>query len=810
MRVMMSLVSGVLVSVAVQAAEPQVDPKGLRIEPGEVRLIGPRSEQRLVVTGEWGEADLRDETPHVTWETSDANVVTIDRNVLRPAGNGEATLTARRGELQVSIPVRVEQFENDTPVTFHTEVLGALTKAGCNMGACHGSPTGKGGFRLSLRGYDPELDLLTLRREFSGRRINRINPDASLLLRKPLMEVAHGGGQRLYRGDAAHVALRRWVAEGLPVEGSEAPQLLSLEVLPGGRVFLPQADRQQLVAMGRFSDGTVRDITALTMFSSSSESVASVSENGLVRKQGRGETTVLARYLDKMATVDITFLEDVPGFEWRNTPEYNFIDTLVNTKLQQLKILPSDLCSDDEFIRRVYLDATGRLPTIEETLVFLNDAAQDKRAQLIDRLLDSSDHATFWGLKWADVLRVNSGSIKAEGVAKLNHWLHDGVYNDLPMNEFARQLLTASGSVYENPAANYWRSSRDPSDATETTSQLFLGIRIQCAKCHNHPFERWTQDSYYGIGAAFARIGRKKGSAGDEEIIFSKGDGEVTQPRTGATMKVHLLLEGDIDVPADQDRRDVFTEWLIRPDNPFFARSLVNRMWGHLMGRGLVEPVDDFRDSNPPSNAALLDELARQFVEHGYSRKWLLRTVMNSHTYQRSARTNEFNAQDDLYNSHSQTRMLSAEQLLDAICAVTGVPEKFAGVPAGFRATQLPEPPTDNYFLKVFGQPQRQMACECERSNESNLAQALQMINGPTVHNKLRDDSGRIKQLMDAGKPDEEIIRELYLSAVSREPNSEELSAAKQHITAAGENRRWALEDIGWAVLNTKEFLFQH
>ena len=785
-------------------------PVELRAVPASATLIGPRASQRIIVTGVWSEQDLRDVSTGTTWVSSDESVVTVSGGIVRAIGNGEATVTAQLGERQASVEVSVQDFDKPTPVTFHTEVLGALTKAGCNMGACHGSPSGKGGFRLSLRGYDPPLDLLTLRREFGGRRVNLIDPDASLILKKPLMEVAHGGGQRLHKGDAAHFALRQWIVEGMPVEGDDVPRLARIEVLPKKRVFTPQADRQQLVALGHFTDGTVRDVTPLTVFSSSAESVATVDEEGLVEKQGRGETAILARYLDKMDTAEITFLEEVPDFQWSNPPEFNFVDTLVNAKLQQLKILPSDLCSDEEFLRRVCLDVCGRLPTIEETLAFRDDATTDKRSKLIDQLLDSPDYAAFWALKWADVLRANSGSLKPDGVAKFNHWLYEGVIHDQPMDEFARELLTASGSVFANPAANYWRSSREPTDATETTAQLFLGVRIQCAKCHNHPFERWTQDNYYGIGAAFARVGRKKSLNGEDEVIYVKPDGEVKQPRTGETMKVHLLLEGDVDVPTERDRREVFAEWLTRPDNPFFARSLVNRMWGHLVGRGLVEPVDDFRDSNPPSNAALLDELARQFVENGYSRKWLIRTVLNSHTYQRSARTNPFNETDDLYCSHAVTRMLSAEQLLDAICAVTDVPEKFKGVPAGFRATQLPEPPTDHYFLKVFGQPQRQMACECERSNESNLAQALQMINGPTVHNKLRDDAGRIKQLMDAGRSDEEIIRELYLAAVSREPTSAELSAAVKHIAAAGENRRWALEDIGWAIVNTKEFLFQH
>jgi hypothetical protein len=623
------------------------------------------------------------------------------------------------------------------------------------------------------------------------------------------MEVAHGGGRRLVKGDPAHFVLRQWIAEGMPLDRPEEPDLVRIAVQPKKRVFHNSGDRQQVLVHGHFSDGSVRDLTALTVFSSSADSVATVDEHGLVQKAGRGEAAILARYLDKMDTSYVTFLEDVPGFAWNNPPEHNFIDRLVHEKHKQLQVLPSDLCSDEEFLRRAYLDATGRLPTIAETQAFLNDLTDDKRARLVDQLLDTTDHAGFWALKWADVLRVNSNKLNPNGVAKFNRWIYEGVLRDERMDDFARELLTASGSVYENPAANYWRASRDPTDAVETTAQLFLGVRIQCAKCHNHPFERWSQDNYYGIAAAFARIGRKNGALPTDEVVFLQDGGEVTQPRTGKQMPVHLLLKGDVAVPPQDDRRQVFAEWLTAPDNPFFARSIVNRIWGHLMGRGIVDPVDDFRDSNPPSNAPLLDELARQFVEHGYSRKWVIREIMNSATYQRSSRTNAFNKDDELYFSHAVTRMLSAEQLLDSICAVTDVAEAFPNVPAGTRATQLPEPPPDHYFLKIFGQPQREMACECERTNESNLSQALQMINGPTVHNKLRDDNGRINRMLSAGNSDDEIIAALYQSALSRQPTTDELAASKKHI-AASENRRFGLEDVGWAVLNSKEFLFQH
>lgn len=785
------------------------DAPPLELQPAAVQLHSARAQQQLIATARLGSEDVRDVTAEAQYESSDPNVVIVENSVAKPVGNGTATITARFGELTASATVTVSTIETPSPVSFETETLAALTKAGCNMGACHGSPSGKGGFRLSLRGYDPPLDVLTLRTEYYGRRTNVFNPDESLLLKKPLMEVAHGGGRRLMKGDPVHAALRQWIGEGMRLDPEGHATLERIEVLPKQRVFHETGTRQQLIVNGYFSDGTVHDLTPLTVFSSSAETVATVDEAGLVEKTGRGEAAILARYLDKMDTSNMTFLEQVPGFAWTNPPQHNFVDQLVDAKLQQLQIPPSELCSDDEFLRRATLDVAGRLPTLAETQAFLNDLSPDKRSRLVDELLASDDHAAFWALKWADVLRVNSGKLNATGVAKFNRWIYEGVLHDQPMDEFARELLTATGSVYENPPANYWRASREPTDATETTAQLFLGIRIQCAKCHNHPFERWSQDNYYGISAAFARIGRKTGPTPNDEVIFVQDGGDVTQPRTGRTMPVHLLLKGDVDVPAGEDRRAVFAEWLTAADNPFFAKSVVNRIWGHLMGRGIVDPVDDFRDSNPPSNAPLLDELTRQFADNGFSRKWAIRTIMNSATYQRSSRTNELNEADELYFSHATTRMLTAEQLLDAICAVTAVPESFPGVPAGTPAAHLPEPPKDHYFLKIFGQPQREMACECERSNESNLSQALQMINGPTVHNKLRDDAGRINQMIAAGKTDEEIITALYQSAVARNPSSEELQASLNHI-ASSESRRFGLEDVGWAVLNSKEFLFQH
>jgi len=784
-------------------------PSSILLDPARFELLGKRSRQQLLVTGKYSGDEVRDLTPAATFTSSHPEIVAIENSVAIPKANGEATITASVGGQTFSVPVVVKNLEAPAPVSFKNETQMALTKAGCNMGACHGSPSGKGGFRLSLRAYDSALDIMTVRSEFFGRRTNIMEPGQSLLLQKPLMEVAHGGGKRLKKGDPAHKTLEQWIAEGMRLDPATEPDLLKIETVPSKRVLRQPAARQQIIVLGHFSDGSIRDLTQLTDFSSSNESVGSVNTLGLITKNGRGETAVLARYLDKMSTTYMTFLEDVPGFVWNNPPENNFIDAAVFEKLKQLQILPSDVCSDDEFLRRVTLDLTGRLPTAEEAKAFLAETSGSKRAALVDQLLDSDEYASFWALKWGDVLRSNSKKLKIAGVHKFRQWIYESIRNDKPLDQFARELLTANGSVFENPPANFWRASRDPQDATETTAQLFLGVRIQCAKCHNHPFERWTQDNYYGIAAAFVRVGRKNSVDTEEEVIFSQGGGEVTQPRTNKQMKVHLLLKGDVDVPADQDRRVVFAQWLTAPENPFFAKSVSNRIWGHLLGRGIVDPIDDFRDSNPPSNARLLEELSTQFAANNFSQKWVIRTICNSRTYQLSSRKNQFNKDDEIYCSHANTRLLSAEQLLDGICAVTSVPEQFPGMPLGTRACELADPPTDHYFLKVFGQPQREMACQCERSSESNLSQALQMINGPVVHNKLRADNGRIATMLKENKSEEEIITALYLAALSRVPSAEEMTASKQHI-AAQQDRRQAFEDVGWAILNSKEFLFQH
>ena len=781
----------------------------LAVQPAEITLSGPRGVQQLIVTANAEATTIHDATNIAEYHSDDVAVAVVEHGRVLAKGNGKTTIHISQGGHSTTAEVTVSNFETPAPISFQNEILASLTKSGCNMGACHGSPSGKGGFRLSLRGYDPNVDLVTLRGEYFNRRSNVLNPDESLLLRKPLMEVAHGGGRRLQHRDPTHQVLREWIAEGMKIEPEGAPTLSRIELLPAPRVLRDGAERQQLMVHGYFSDGMVRDITALTSFDSSDESIGIVSAEGVVSNEGRGEVTVLARYLDKVSTTQLTFLTERPDFQWPNPPEDTKIDQLVFGKLKQLQIQPSELCSDTDFLRRATLDLTGRLPTMEESQAFFEDQSAVKRAAVIEWLLASDDYAQFWSLKWSDLLRCNSKRLTKSGVYKFRRWLYDVVKNDVPLDEFARELLTATGSTQQNPAAGYWKASRDEIDATETTAQLFLGIRIQCAKCHNHPFEKWTQDDYYGTAAAFKRVGRKETGLPDDEVIFVSAGGDVTQPRTGRQMKVRLLLEGDVDVPADQDRRVVFANWLTNNSNPFFARSLSNRIWGHIVGKGIVDPVDDFRDSNPPSNPELLNYLAEELLKGGFSSKQLIRTIMNSRVYQLSSQRNKYNADDEIYFSHATTRMLTAEQLLDSICAVTGQSEEFVGLPGGTKAIELVDPPEGHKFLQVFGQPQRELPCECERSTDSNLSQALQLINGPTVHNKLRSDTGNVHKWIADGKTDAEIIDQLYLTALSRPPLTEEQQTAQSHIQS-NEDRTRALEDIAWAVINSKEFLFQH
>ena len=594
------------------------------VDPSTVSLSSERSIMRLVVTGHYADDEVQDLTRVAQLSTGDDSIVVIREGQLHGVGDGTTFVEVAVGGQSVRVPITTSFAGRPDRVSFRTETVAALTKQGCNSGGCHGTPSGKGGFRLSLEAYDSDLDQLTLVREAIGRRTNVIEPSSSLLLRKPLLEVAHGGGKRLHKTDPAYEVLRRWISEGCQID-SEERRCERLEILPHGpRVLHWPAHTQQVVALAHFSDGSVRDVTSLAKLSSSDETVAQVRPDGLVVGTRRGDVAVTVRYLEHLETARFTFVTPVDGFAWRETEELNYIDTLVNRKLQQLQFVTSELCTDAEFLRRVYLDVIGIPPTIDESRAFLGDDRSDKRARLIDEILDRHEYATFWALRWGDLLRLKEKNLSPEGVRKFHAWIVDAFAQNLPFDRFATELLTASGSTYTNPAANYYRALKDANLSTESTAQLFLGVRIQCAKCHNHPFERWTQDNYYGLSAFFHRVKQKAGTREGELVVWVDRAGEVTQPRTGKTMAPWLPGRGLIEDAALRDRRDVLATWLTSDANPYFARVAVNRIWAHVMGRGIVEPVDDFRASNPPANAELLDALAEEFQASGYDQKHIL------------------------------------------------------------------------------------------------------------------------------------------------------------------------------------------
>lgn len=786
-------------------------PAYLEVFPREIVLTDPNHDCQLVVTGVDGTGQLRDWTRDCQIYSSNLAVATVEQGTVHAVESGQAELVCQAGAIRHTIPIRVEIPQKPIPVPFEHDVLAALSKQGCSSGACHGSPSGKGGFRLSLRGFDPELDRRTISREAAGRRVNLVEPERSLLLMKPLMQVPHGGGMRLRPGDAAYSTLLRWIAEGARTGLAETPKCVRLEAFPSGSRVLNRIDGgQQIAVVAHFSDQTQRDVTPLASYEISNPDVAVVNHLGRVTPRRRGESVVLVRYLEHVESIRFMFKEDVPGFVWKAPAPKNVIDAHVQEKLRQLQYLPAERCSDSEFLRRASLDITGLLPTVEESVAFLQDRSDDKRARLVDRLLERPEYAKFWALKWGDLLRTTTKGIGDTGIHKYHAWVERAIRENWRYDVFARQLLSASGSTLANPPANFYRSASDTMDCVESISQLFLGSRLQCAKCHNHPYERWTQDNYYGLAAFFHRLRRRQTLRPDEMFIWTAEQGEITQPRTGQTMAPWLPGEGTVVVAEPDDRRAAFVAWLIRPENPYFARVEANRIWSQFFARGIVHPMDDFRESNPPSNEKLLNALADQFIASGYDRKKLIRMIVESETYQASFQTNAFNQDDSIYFSHQQPRMLGAERLLDAINAVLQTSQSFGNLPAGTQATQMPAPDVVKVdFLKILGQPERATVCACERAVEANIGMAVELFNGTLIRDKLRDPNNRFRQAIGTGKAASTVIEELYLAALCRPPNEHELNAALEHCNSSAD-LLVGIEDVCWALINTDEFLFQH
>ena len=789
----------------------------LLVQPSAVTLTGLRSVQQLVVTGKYADGTVRDLSAVVDAKLEGEPVVTLGEGLfLEAIKPGAANLIIQAGTQKISVPLTVKASEKTQQITFRNEQI-AAQKVGCsNQGACHGTPSGKNGFKLSLRGYDPDADFGHLTHDVLARRSGSQGPDQALIYLKALGRVPHEGGVRYSAETLPARTMLDWLAQGMQNDPATVPTVQKVEVLPGGRVLNEPARWQQLSVLATFSDGQTRDVTRLTVFSSSDTSIAGVSPNGLVEFSQSGEVAILCRYLAEMVPVRLTYLQPKPGFKWSNPPENNFVDKHIFAKLKMLNIQPSELCTDQEFIRRTYMDVCGVLPTPVEVQAFMASKEPNKRAKLVDQLLDRPEYADFWTLKWSDVLRSSRKSLQVKGAQSYYKWMHDNIAHNVPFDKVVRDLITAEGSTFANPPANYYRATRDATTLAENTAQLFFGIRMQCAKCHNHPFERWTQDDYYSMAAFFAQVRNKIDAKepGDPkkkdaaEFVYVDKRGDITHPRTQKTA-VPRFLGDSMKVSPDLERRDALAGWMTLPNNPFLGKSIVNRIWFHLNGRGIVDPVDDFRDSNPSANDDLLDALAKDFVAKKFDLKHVIRTIMNSRTYQLSAQTNDFNKDDNKYFSHSMTRLYSAEPLFDALCNLTGVPEAFAGMPAGTRAVQLPDGDANHPFLKAFGQPARELACECEREGDSNLTQALQLINGPAVNERVRNPNNRLGKLLALKKTDNEMLTELFLVALSRPPSAAEAKGLLAHITTSTDKRKgW--EDILWTLINAKEFHFRH
>jgi len=783
----------------------------LNVQPAQIHLVGRLDRVQLVVSGVRSDGSVVDLTGRAKITVDSRDVASVSSGRVSARGDGRTSLNVSVGKLNVRIGVQVSRFSRPPRVGFEFGLLAALSKQGCNSGGCHGAPSGKGGFRLSLRGFDPRLDVQTLIREQFGRRTNTVDPDQSLLLRKPLMRVAHGGGQQLKPEDPAFELIREWIGQGCRPDAKGTPRCVRTEVFPVDRVVKAPATSQQLRVVGHFSDGSSRDITHLAVFTSSNEGLARVDRRGLVSGSGTGQVGILIRYLDQMQAARITMIENRAGFAWPNPESSNEVDRLVHQRLKVLQVPPSPGSSDGQFLRRVSLDVTGLLPTVEATHEFLADKRPDKRNRLIERLLVSDDHALFWAGKWADLFRVTRKQLGTRGVDKFHRWLVASIRDNRPYDRFVTDLLTSQGDTFGNPAANYFRVAADTDDATQTTARHFLGIRIQCAKCHNHPYERWTQANYYGIAAFFNRIQRTKPDKSGNLVVWVSRRGELNDPNSGQPAIPWLPMTGPAPIAdAESDRRVVLAKWLVEADNPLFARVEVNRLWAWVWGVGIIEPADDFRASNPPANPELLDWLEAEFRKSGFDRRHILRLILQSRTYQRDSLATEENRRDTESFSHARVRRMTAEQILDAICQVTGIPQVYGKLPEGTRATQLPSPEDAPAFLHVYGTPKRETSCDCERETGSNLTQFLVLANGNLLNNKVTHKKNRFRIQIEKGWTDEQIVEDVYLAAYSRLPTEEEKQTAREYIGKLAKNRQEAHEDVQWAILNSKEFLFQH
>jgi hypothetical protein len=802
----------------------------LKLLPPDMVLTGPHASQRLIVLSQAEGKYTGDLTGQAKFASSNPRVATVSEDgVVRAVGDGEAVITASHDGRQVTAKLKVVKSRGPFSWSFRNHVIPLMTKIGCNSGACHGALAGKGGMKLSLRGYAPLTDHFVITRQARGRRVDKLHPAQSLILLKPTLSISHGGGQKLEVGGPDYDIFSDWIASGAPAPRENDPAIRRLEVFPPEAVLKPK-DNLQVLVRAWYSDGHSEDVTRWVKFNSSEDLVATVDPDGKVRVAGHGEAAVTVWYSNLVASCRIVspLPSPVDPKIFAAASRRNYIDDLVLKKLAALHIPPSPECDDHVFIRRAYLDAAGILPTPAEVQKFIADKRPDKRSRLIDALLTRPEFIDYWAYKWSDMLLVSTRKLPQSATWAFYQHIRQSVADNKPWDRFARDILTARGSSLRNGAANYFVLHKDVTDLTEATAVTFMGMSITCCRCHNHPLEKWTQDQYWGMANLFARVALKNGDRGGEVVVQSLPSGDVPHPRRGVAMPPTPLDAQPQPANSTLDRRQYFADWLTSRDNPYFARALVNRVWRNFLGRGLVEAEDDLRQTNPPSNEELFAALARDFAEHKYDVKYLIRLVMNSATYQRSSTPLPANAADDRFYSHYLIRRLPAEVVLDAYAQVTGVPTPFTqiqigssgglagygGAPLGTRALQLPDSLVVSPFLDAFGRPERSQTCSCERQQDSSVGQALHLNNGKTLNDKLKAKTSILARWVRQKVGDDEAIRRLFLKALCRPPTAAEMKRLKGLMAeAAGEpqtSRREVLEDLFWAVLTGREFVFNH
>ena len=798
----------------VQAAE-------YTVTPSSIQLTGKYAQTQLVVTALVDgqiEASSDDATMQASYTSSNEELVTVNaQGLLLAVANGTADVQVTVGDWMFSVSVVVEGVEQHPAIDFDFAIRPILSKAGCNMGACHASQHGKGGFILSVFGFDPRVDYKGIVKDELERRVDFIEPTNSLFLMKPTMKTPHGGGRRLTEGSVMYDTLVDWLKAGAPAPVSEPNEVVSVEVFPKRRVATV-GSQQQLRVVANYADGSIRDVTPLSRFDSLDEGMLAVSESGLVTTNGRGQAGIMVRFEGKAEICMVTtpYSEQPNLDDWKNN---NFIDEFAIGKFKELGIAPSPVCDDATFVRRAYLDAIGSLPTPEEVKAFVDREDPAKREKLIDQLLGltgdplldiyNDRYAAYWTLKWSDLIRNSTDNLGEQGMWALHNWIREAFRVNKGMDQFVKEIITAKGSLYMNGPANYYQINSNPTALTESTSQLFMGVRLECAKCHHHPFESYSQADYYGMAAFFSRVGTKNseefGRFGRERVVVVQPSGEARHPRTGKNMVPTVLHGEQMEHPLD--RRIPLANWLASPDNSWFAKSIVNRYMSYLLGRGLVEPVDDLRSTNPATNEEMFTALAEYLEQNQYDVKKLVKVIMNSRVYQLSSQPTELNQAAGKFYAFYKVKRIAAEPLLDAINTATATTTKFQNLPAGTRAIELPDTNYPNYFLKTFGKPRRTSVCECERAPDENLAQALHTLNGDTINAKIDDANGRLGKLITAEKSDAEIIRELFLATWSRTPTEEEIAVCKGIVGEAAE-RKEGLGDVLWALINAKEFIY--